>query len=201
MPRIEQVVKMKNGKKLILYAGGVVDFPYKHRVGHHRSDNRDPSNPVFSYVQHDSGRHYHWVVRDLISMVKRHPERYPLRTFQTSPHSYQHVLTNNGIEPEHFARMAANPARISEPGIMVVWHWEGEESGNNWATVVDGNHRLVLRYQQGLRDMSYHCFTEEQARFAELALDDDIGMAMVDPAKPISVDPTYYARMPSKLGR
>jgi hypothetical protein len=57
-------------------------------------------------------------------------------------HFYQHVLTNNGVEPERLPKVTAHD--LERPGIMVQW----PDSENS--TLIDGNHRLCRRYQLGL---------------------------------------------------
>jgi hypothetical protein len=58
----------------------------------------------------------------------------------------EHVRANNGVEVEHMARLTA--ADLERPGILVLW-----PDGNS--TVIDGNNRLVRRWDDGLRTFRF----------------------------------------------
>jgi len=57
---------------------------------------------------------------------------------ETPEHFYQHILHNNGVDPERLAQFSGRD--LKRPGIMVMWP-HGESS------MIDGNHRLCRRYE------------------------------------------------------
>lgn len=61
-------------------------------------------------------------------------------------HFYQHVLANNGVEPDRIPKVTKRD--LKRPGIMVLWP-------NGYSTMIDGNHRLCRRYQLGLGNFRF----------------------------------------------
>src|SRR5262249_23067420 len=59
---------------------------------------------------------------------------------------YQHVLANNGVEPDRLAKFSERD--LERPGIMVRWP-HGE------TTLIDGNHRLCRRHQLGIKTFRF----------------------------------------------
>lgn len=59
---------------------------------------------------------------------------------------YQHVLNNNGVEPERLPGIGA--ADLERPGIMVAWP-------NGYQTMIDGNHRMCCRWMLGKKSFRF----------------------------------------------
>lgn len=60
----------------------------------------------------------------------------------------EHVRKNNGVEAERIATLTE--ADLKRPGIMVLWPGPEQHS-----TLIDGNNRLVRRYDDGLRTFRF----------------------------------------------
>lgn len=58
----------------------------------------------------------------------------------------EHVRNNHGVEPKRVAELTA--ADLERPAIAVFWP-------NGHTTFIDGNHRMVRRWDSGLRTMRY----------------------------------------------
>ena len=157
---------------IVINDDGSMMMPYRYRPGYHRSVPGDYMSPVFTYIEHHNRKSWHWSMDDVWRMIKAKPDDYPLHLFTTTEDNFNHVRLNNGIEFEHFERLRAMPGRMDEPGIMLIWRAKFNEDGqfNGSGTLIDGNHRLVLRYIEGKRDMQCHCITEAQAKYAELEI-------------------------------
>jgi hypothetical protein len=61
----------------------------------------------------------------------------------TDPDWVEHIRTNGGVETKRMASLTA--ADLERPGIAVYW------PQNNYTTIIDGNNRLVRRFDDGLR--------------------------------------------------
>lgn len=76
----------------------------------------------------------------------------------------EHVRKNNGVEVGRMAELTA--ADLARPGICLMWP-------DGHSTVVDGNNRLVRRWDDGLKTF----------RFAMVAVDRKLLPFMCDPGK------------------
>jgi len=83
----------------------------------------------------------------------------------------EHIRANGGVEAEHMARLTA--VDLDRPGVAVLW-------GNGYTTLLDGNSRLVRRWDDGLRTfrfarisdsriMKYVCLPGDEEKFFEAA--------------------------------
>lgn len=88
-------------------------------------------------------RHFH--VAKLASLIRQSPD-FPLEHFPADATSAAHVMANNGIEEDHFARMTDE--FLNEPGIICVFD-------DDTQLIADGNHRLVKRARLNLEFMSF----------------------------------------------
>jgi hypothetical protein len=97
------------------------------------------------------------------AMVAR---RLPFQMFNMElidPTWIEHIRTQGGTEAEHMARLTAED--LERPGIAVYW------PHNGYTTVIDGNNRLVRRWDVGLRT----------ARMAVVMMDPDIAPFVCQP--------------------
>jgi hypothetical protein len=74
----------------------------------------------------------------------------PFRMFQASLNEgwVNHVLNYGGCEEDHIVRLT--PADLRRPGILVLWTGDGSNT-----TLIDGNHRLVRRWREGLTTFDF----------------------------------------------
>jgi len=83
----------------------------------------------------------------------------------------EHIRTMGGVEPDRLPSLTA--ADLKRPGIIVTW------PHNGFSTLIDGNHRLVRRWDKGLRTfrvaiinmtkefLPYVCKTGDEESFLE----------------------------------
>lgn len=78
--------------------------------------------------------------------------RLEFQMFETDlePGLVEHVRANNGVEAEHMARLTAED--LARPGIIALWP-------DDHSTVIDGNNRLVRRYDDGLTGFRFAAVT------------------------------------------
>ena len=65
---------------------------------------------------------------------------------EITPEFAEHVRKNNGVEAERIAALTATD--LERPGIMVMWP-------DGHSTLIDGNNRLVRRFDDGLRTLRF----------------------------------------------
>lgn len=65
-------------------------------------------------------------------------------TVEILEHQYQHVIERNGVEAERVARL--DPSRRDKPVLFA-------DMGDGTHVLIDGNHRVARRWQDGLRDV------------------------------------------------
>lgn len=94
------------------------------------------------------------------------------------------IMNNHGIEKAHLERLTR--FEIATAGIAVLFP-------DGSTLIVDGNHRMVRRYQLGKRDMWLSRFTMEQAMPCLLDMPDLYGESLFDPAKGVELVAAVHA--------
>jgi hypothetical protein len=65
---------------------------------------------------------------------------------EIDPKFYEHVLANNGVEPERIGKLSERD--LQRPGIMIQWP-------HGHSTLIDGNHRLCGLYRRGVKTFRF----------------------------------------------
>jgi hypothetical protein len=159
--------------KALTVVGNKVFLPFTHRPGgvlvSASPVDFDTNDQVFSHRGTDGTcRSYHIASLQAFTGIA---ERITIALTQSDVYV---VIRQYGIEIEHLERI--QPTQLRQPGLMVSF-----DDGTD--LIVDGNHRLVKRYQTGLREMYFFRFTEEQAKQAMIDVPDELIPALIDAAR------------------
>jgi hypothetical protein len=117
------------------------------------------SDEVFSFFADNRGydEGYHFNTTKMRAFIDDNILFYPsvakAQMVQITRETYEHILSNNGIELEKLDRLYAVPNKIYEPVLLADM---GFYNGKQWHVMIDGNHRTVLKYRMGQREqMAY----------------------------------------------
>jgi len=106
----------------------------------------EESRELFSFEAPEIGQ-WRFDVRSIKDAIAdRRMSAWMFRLDDVPESFYEHVRTNNGVEPDRLAKITGPD--LERPGIMV--HWPDGHS-----TLIDGNHRLVRRGMLGLRGFRF----------------------------------------------
>jgi hypothetical protein len=114
--------------------------------------------PIFEWESVDKVEKYYFRTGtiDLFLKVNCGFAKRILITTHIEPDFALHIKYNCGIEEHHL--MSVTPSRIDEPVIGCHMH-------NDKVTLVDGNHRYLYRYMQGLKTVEYYVLPRELWRY------------------------------------
>ncbi len=122
-------------------------IPYKYDSGGitvtypPRQEDLKPEAQVFSYRANDGSLDIHVDIEKMYRIIRSNPEKFTLITIGLIETQVNHVRKFNGITISQLAMVSAE--RMNEPGIML-------HRRNGMDVVLDGNHRLVKRFMNGL---------------------------------------------------
>lgn len=117
------------------------------------------TDEVFSFISASTGRAYHW-------NTSKVGDAFAVGTLVGAAHMYMalteedylHVREFNGIEEHHLDTISAE--RMKTPVFIAEFPpAPGEEHPSH--VIIDGNHRLVRAYRDGLRGIGAVLFSEE----------------------------------------
>lgn len=150
-------------KTPILFTSGVVLLPYLYADGYLRIDlnkGPQPDQQIFSF-KGDDGTVYHFDIPKIKRMIAENPSLYSTESFAIRPEDVLYIVANRGVEEDHLIRLADKT--LNENGLMVRFPEKDE-------IIIDGNHRMVARFNRHLDFMDFTVLTIEQAKPALLAL-------------------------------
>jgi len=147
-------------------------IPWLHRPGGlPLTTTKDYSQQIFTHKEDETGIVRHWHVNTLQEMVKL-PRLFRHDKLLTSLAKKQvdFVRNNNGVNDTFLHTISK--ARLREPGILVMLP-------DVSYVVVDGNHRMVRRYDTGHLDMLFYTFTLQVAEHALLNIPPEMQKIML----------------------
>lgn len=106
----------------------------------------EPTDQVFTYEHHDTRELLHFDTSLLGRIYKQAPELFTRITLEVTPEMYAMVMKYRGIEEPKID--ALTDAQLAEPGLAAIFPPDS-------SVTVDGHHRLVKRYRNGLREMDF----------------------------------------------
>lgn len=96
---------------------------------------------IFSFHSDETGP-LSFDVRGIKDALVKRKLRFVMMEAELNAEWVEHLRINGGVEVEHMARLTAED--LERPGVAVLW-------GNDYTTLLDGNNRLVRRWDDGLR--------------------------------------------------
>lgn len=157
----------------IIIAGNRMFIPYKYGGGGHWiGPETDYGDETFSFVDYVTGEQWHWHVLRLWQSIRAGQppfDQVDLGEVDLGAADVDFIYRKHGIEDAGLLRLSAK--KLETPGIMC-------DLPDGTVVVVDGNHRYVRRYRDGLRSMKFYRLTEPQWRTALLDIPEEIGRTM-----------------------
>lgn len=95
-------------------------------------------------------------VRGIKDALAERTIKFQMFETEMDAHMIEHIRKNNGVEPERIASLTA--ADLERPAIVVLWP-DGHSS------VIDGNNRLVRRWDDGLKTFRFAAVTVSPGLF------------------------------------
>lgn len=100
---------------------------------------------IFSFHSDETGP-LSFDVRGIKDALVKRKLKFVMMEAELSQEWVKHLRFNGGVEVEHMARLTAED--LERPGVAVLW-------GNGYTTLLDGNNRLVRRWDDGLRTFRF----------------------------------------------
>jgi len=153
----------------IIRLADTILIPYLYDDGYMICERSNTLGQVFSHVEALTGIQRHYDVAKLYKIILANLPGADYATVGITDTDAKFILANSGIEQLRLRRLT--PAQINEPGIII-------HLPDNTDIIVDGNHRLVRRWQLGFATMNFYILGEARARSAQLAFPSDKGEAL-----------------------
>jgi hypothetical protein len=142
---------------------GEIFIPFLYRSGGISISLTDarPNDQLYSHLDTSNGEWRHYHVLSLHHLAKSKPKFCRRITVELIPEQVEFIRKTGGVERKHLQTLTQQ--RLQEPGIMVLLSGET-------CILVDGNHRYVRRYDDGMKTMDFIQIDEIGARQALLDL-------------------------------